>query len=839
MTFLNCLNDALDEGSIDAGRKAQAQQDWLDRVDLYERQGHPRHTAQAMAAQDVKEIYRKKAGDERHRLQAMLTNARKMQRRVDSVDSKNLRGVQTQTVELMDYQTRALTRYFNMRVSEFLSAVHRKSLGNLSDEATMLDITRELHGEQTGNAAAAAYAKGVRSALEEMRLMFNQHGGLIGKLDNWGLPHSHDRFKIIRAGKDKWVNDLIDNQRLDWTRIEDKLTGRPFQASPDDPPPSKAVQREILNDVWDNLSYGKGSRQAQYGKAQGQSLYRQRAEERVLHFRGADNWIAYNKDYGTGDPFNSLMSHVHGMAQDIASLQALGPNPGLGLDYQAQMVNARARKEGIDPDTVKADARHAERMLRMFNGPLAPEGKIGIMSARFFSNLRHLQTAAFLDKAIVASISDFNSVRLAAKAIGANPNAIMRSYGQAIKGMISEGTMSTQQLKRDRWVLDTLADPGVAMARFQMEVPPSEIFERLSSASMRLQGLTHHTDSARYAYQAGFWGRFADEAGKPLSEVTPEFRKILEDHGVTARDWDDFRAGGMYEPEPGVTFLNPLYWRESTDLPVDRADEVFLQMQSLVERWTEIAVPTNSLKAKAFIDPVAWGLPPGSVGYEFAKSAGMFKSFVAAFTINQYRMIARQPNAKSRALYAVDMVGGATVMGALSLQIGEIIKGNDPQDMTPFENPMFWARAVLKGGGFGILGDIVSTGEASWGGGFGSYLAGPMAQFADDAWDLTVSNATDAAGDIIRGEEIDTGFGSDVARAFDRYLPLGDNPVVGLAVDRLLVDSLQRLLDPQAEKAILDRAQRRENLYGNDSFWMPGSPTPDRLPNFGAAIGAE
>lgn len=843
MSFADCLNDALDEGSVDAKRAARAQKDWTDLVDKYERQGHPRHTAQVMAADDVKAAYAKEAGDARHRMQAHLISARRMQLRVEGVKPENLKGVQSASVELLDYQTRGILRQFNQRLAGFLRDINRGGvLGNLSDPVMLKSVTRELHGEASGSASAKAVADGVRDAFEDMRLQFNEAGGLIGKMDNWGIPHSHDRFKLVRAGKEKWKSDIIDNNRLDWTRITDNLTGKPFQRSAGDPPPSRQVQEEILDGIYDNVVYGKGSREAVYGRPQGEPIYKRHSEERVLHFRSADDWAEYNKLYGSGDPFNSIMSHAHSMARDIAAMRAFGPNPALGLDYQSQMATKRARALGLDADAISGDAKTASRMLSLFSGPRSPDGKFGIFAARFFANTRHLLTSAFLDRAIIASISDLNSMRLAANAIGANPTSVMRTYGQAIKGMIKEGSMTTQQLKRDRWVMDTLADPGAALERFMMEVPPGEIFERLSSGSMKIQGMSQHTDAARYAYQAGFWGRFADEVDNSFDRVTPEFRKIMEEHGVTPRDWDDFRADKanvMYEAEPGVTFLNPLYWREATTLPADRADEVFVQMQSLLERWTEIAVPTNSLKAKSYFDPVAFGLPPGSIGYEVMKSGGMFKSFVAAFTLNQYRMIMRQPTGLSRAAYAANMAAGATVFGALALQIGEIVKGNDPMDMTPFENPSFWARAAVKGGGFAVIGDIVATGEATWGGGFGSYLAGPMAQLADDVWDLTASNATDAIGDLIRGEEVDTGFVKELARAGKRYTPMGQTPMVGPAMDRLLWDNLHRLLDPDAEDAIVKAATARENRDGNQSWWMPGTSAPQRAPDLRSLLGSE
>ena len=153
------------------------------------------------------------------------------------------------------------------------------------------------------------------------------------------------------------------------------------------------------------------------------------------------------------------------------------------------------------------------------------------------------------------------------------------------------------------------------------------------------------------------------------------------------------------------------------------------------------------------------------------------------------------------------------------------------------ENPQFWGLAALKGGGFGIIGDIVSTGQASWGGGFGSYIAGPMVQGVTDVWGLTVSNAIDAAGDVASGRDIDTGFVKEAARLGKRYTPLGQTPAVGPAVDRLFWDQIHSAVDPEAETDFQKKATAQKNRYSNGSWWMPGSPVPDRAPDLSSALG--
>ncbi len=722
MSFFDCVNDAMDEGSADRERGERAQKMWREMSDRYERQGHPRHTAEALAGDDVKEAFRREAGETRHVFLARMANMRKLQEGVAS--STDLAKHQTRSIDQLDYKARGLVRRFNARLGRFLKEHHRDLLGNVTNPAQMKNILRELHGESTGDAAAMAIARGVSEALEDMRLMFNEAGGVIGKLDNYGVPHSHSRAAITKAKFDRWFSDI--RESIDWTRIEDFQTGKPFQPE-GGPAPDIETQRQFLKEIYDNLAYGEGSKDAVYGRPSGSALYRQRAKNRTLHFVDADAWIKYNTEYGTGDPFKSLMGHVHKMARDIVAMREFGPNPHLGVEYQQQLAMKRARNEGLNPDKVAGDGKVAVRMMRVEQGGGQAETLAQDYISTFLSSARHVMTAAFLDRAIVSSISDVNTMRLAASAVGMNPENVLSRHVQLMRSQ-----MTRDDALRAGWVADTLADPGIALARFQSEVPPSEVAERLSSASMRAQGLSGWTDQGRIAFQMEMSGHIASQAGRPLKDVEEPLRSLLRAKGVTESDWAAFtNPEHMFTAGNGATFASPAYWRAATDLPYDAAEDIFFKISSLIEEQTEYAVPTQSLLARGYADPAAYGIPPGTIPYEIMKSGLMFKSFAMTFTVNQIRRINAQPTIGGKIGYGVNLAAGATIMGAVALQLGELIKGNDPRDMT---NPTFWGLSAVKGGGFGILGDIVSTGQASWGGGFPSYVAGPVPQMIGDAW---------------------------------------------------------------------------------------------------------
>jgi len=476
-------------------------------------------------------------------------------------------------------------------------------------------------------------------------------------------------------------------------------------------------------------------------------------------------------------------------------------------------------------------------MLRVMEGGIGPNGWAGAQSARFFSTARKVMTSAMLDRAIVISVpSDMNSIRIAAQSIGMNQSGWFNTYTNLLKDAAQGGGATRADLLRAQHIAESWANPGVTTSRFQAEYPSAAWAEKLSNASMRIQGMNAHTDSGKLAFSWGMAGQMASDAGKTFDKLNPYMQRAMSDAGITPADWDIFRAGPKFTASNGAEFLSPLYWQSAyTGDPVE-ADRIFMTFQSFVEKWTELAVPSRSLIAQGIMDPKAYNLAPGGALYELVKSAGMFKSFVGAFVVNQARLYGHMPTVGAKAGYVMQMLGTTTLVGALAIQIGDLLMGRDPQDMT---QGSYWWRSMLRGGGLGPAGDLLATGATSWGSGLSGYVAGPVVGFASDVNKLTFGNVVQAYQQAIDGDDIDLDLMKEIMDFQRRYTPMWQTPLAagGAALDRLISDQMVLLLDPGAIDGMVKNAQRRENLYGGGTFWMPGSPLPTRAPNLGTAIG--
>ena len=77
-----------------------------------------------------------------------------------------------------------------------------------------------------------------------------------------------------------------------------------------------------------------------------------------------------------------------------------------------------------------------------------------------------------------------------------------------------------------------------------------------------------------------------------------------------------------------------------------------------------------------------------------------------------------------------------------------------------------------------------------------------------------------------------TNYGREVSKFVRRYTPGASLWYARTAWDRVLMDNLQRMLDPQAEASFRRQMQNAKRDYRQDYWWKPGrggSPTPPNL----------
>lgn len=703
--------------------------------------------------------------------------------------------------------------------------------------AELSNVVREAFGEASGDKAAKALAEAWTETAETLRRMFNAAGGSVGKMEKWGLPQAHDVYAVRAAGKEAWVAEVL--PRLDRARMVDGETGLPL---------GDVELITALGEAWESIVSLGANRRAPGSPLGMGSVATRRTDSRFLIFASADDWLAYAKAYGDGDPFSTMMGHLDELARDIAQMHILGPNAAAQFAWLKDAALREALLEesaGVKgaADRAKGYVRTAEDMLGHFTGATATP--INSKLAGWGATSRALLTAYSLGSAVLSDVSS-------APYFG----AMARSYaglskrgdmGQFIKLLNPAGVDARKTARRTGFVNEQATDGFLRATHDNLRLLTvgervdgglNALGRRLPAAVLRLQGLTPYNAARKRSFRFEFMGALHDRRGQTITDLTKgdaedqAFATWLQARGFSEADWAAIRAAPVWEPAKGAQFLRP----------TDIEDETLaLRLAGAIDMETRFAAPETTLWTHA---KLLGSERPGTVMGEVRRSWAMFRSFSLTAThlyaeeaaLRGQKAVA--PNAATAVTLASHLVW-LTLAGAVGLQVRELTKGNDPR---PMDSPKFWGAAMLQGGGMGIFADFLYAAEARNGASASQIAAfGPGGQAVADIFGATVGNGIAVGADLIEGKPLDEAVadahvGRDVSNLVRRYTLFSTLWWTRAAWNRAVADNVQRLLDPEAEEE--RRRKRQERDYGSTSWWPQGENAPERAPDLSRALEA-
>jgi len=799
--------------------------------------------------------------------------------------------------------------------------------------ARLDNVVREMFGEKTGDQSAAELAMVISDTMEGLRQQFNAAGGAIGKLDRYGAPQHHNQEALIKAGRGQWVEYIT--PLLDRERMRHPLTGQ--RLSDDD-------LQESLEFIWERITTDGWSTREPSGAIMGKgALFKQHADHRFLHFKDADSWLKYQKDFGEGDPWSSIMGHISTMTRDIAFMEVLGPNPVAMMTYLKQLVQAHAarakpnnvirdelltrirrtlakapqsmeerqyelakattelydlrrRIKGANQQTAtrlqkQIDAKNAEverlgsdmldNLSRMewpdpdadeplgsqvamnkavmdemadllakvrqempdhFDDPMSrardwiksADSVFDIMRgsqntpvnrtlANTMAGLRNISTASKLGSAAVSAITDVSFQKATRVLAGMPKRSIIKSV---ITGYVRQLMPGGQQAGvRAGLILDSAMHVMDKQARYAAATDFAGTTGYIADRVLALSGLSPLTTAGKHAFGLDLQAHMVDTLALPFDELTPEWRGFLERNGFNAADWDRLKAVPVHT-ERGVSFLRP----KDVEAAGDR--ELALKVLAMIHRFTKMAVPEPTVRARAAMQA---GTAPGTPSGEAIRLAMQFKGFSVGVMFlhgtSIYQDVARAQGLLGKAggaARAIPLLINLTILGALAIQIKELINGKDPRSM---DDPKFWGAAFMQGGGLGIYGDFLFSDVNRFGGGLADTLAGPVVgSIVDPARNLIIGNIAEGM------EGKDTNIGRESVAFLKKNMPGGNLWYSRLIWERMVLDQLRRYADPEADRAFRRMMRKRQKDFKQEYWWAPGETEPRRNPDLGASV---
>lgn len=730
------------------------------------------------------------------------------------------------SVESLEQRVAGQKAYYESKLLPTWDALGNDFLGFFQDRTKLLDLVRELRGEDTKNALAKQGAKVYHDVAEEARVAFNAAGGDVGKLDDWGMPQHHSQVKVAAAGRDAWIDTVL--PMLDRERYVDDM-GNHFTDS---------QMREFLSHAWDTIATD-GLANIVPGKAAG---YGARAnahrEHRQIHFKDAQAVIDYWNGFGERTAVEILAGHVGTMARDIAFLEHFGPNPN--LTYQTLRDTAlrdAAVAAPVKTQQLQGEAVKLDNLYEYAAGRMKPPANLTMVGVA--DGIANLNVAGKLGGAMLASLFGDKVTMEAVSHMNDLP--AMQRWRDEMLLLNPLNTADRRLLQSQGLMLDGVRS---GLQRFYEGLGKSNLTGKLANAIMRITGMSAINDIRKGSFGWEMYSAIGNElaAGRSFADLPDSDVRALRNFGINETDWKIWSLAdrqtwrgvdNILTPDSiaripddalkAAKILGPA--EEAAAAEATRRDAI-VKLLGVVNTESEFAIVYPGWKERASF---YGSLQRGTALGEIARSALQFKSFPWSYMMRGMDLVANQDTPASKAAMVAYLVGATTIAGAMILQTREMLAGKDPRTMADENWFKFWGASFLQGGALGIYGDFLySVNQTRYGTGPLEALAGPT---LGPLLEFGIVQPLTAAKQALDHKE--THLAAKMVQDIKGFIPGSNIWYTKAALDHMIWQNVLETLSPGYLATIRSKTQRE---YGQDWWWRPGEMAPERAPDLEKAI---
>jgi len=731
---------------------------------------------------------------------------------------------------------RAAKGALHSQLTNMIEEFRSRKFGLTRERTAPRDTVKEIYGTASGAEGAKVNAQAWQKTMDWWLGMMKDAGVNIRALADWRLPQEFNVLRLREMGQQGFVAAMTERWESGRVRLRD------FASEADNGylMPGREVWRaegvlrdedrvrEILTKAYDSVVTG-GANMIEPGITTRDSLASRYNRRRVFEWPTAESYFDFADTFGNGSQNlgEAFTRHIGRMADDLGTAQVLGPN----ADTTMQTLLQYGRSKGLSEGQINA----LDKLYFHVSGKA--HEPVRVTFANTAQGVRSGLSAVQLGSATLSSLSDFATLRATASFNGLGRVRVMREYLAELVGGKNARREATQMAlineaglrgTRDNFDEVLTANPG-GMHKGSFWEAASGGFARLTGQAaefvMRVTALEHHSASARGAWGKGQLANLANHADIGFEALPGRLGYFLQRYGIDAREWDVLRTKAMHGEK---LFMDPAYLAWAGEA-ADRRPA--LKLIGAIDAESRYAVPEGGPTTQAVL---FGGSRPGELPGEIARSV-QYKGFALSASIFQgFRALDplwQREGAMARGRYLATMTIETIVAGALSYQLLNIIAGRDLEAM---DTPYFWLKAAAKGGVGGMLGDQLKVMFQTQSMADAARNMTPMAGLATNAYSLAFGNLTQ----LDAGER--TNFGREAVRFGQQYSPTqvaGRLWYTRLAMDRLVWDTLQRMVDPDAGGAFSRIEQRARKQTGTQYWWRPGQTEPSRPPDLGAALG--
>lgn len=820
MSFTKCIQDKVTKGVLKKADVDRLNREYDNLVKRYTKTMGDEQAA-AQAAEDVINAERSIVTQKRRN---EINHVLAQERIVAKIDKQVKGGVAIDTAVsdlLLKADRRAAQHEESAwgHANEFVEKFRSKAFGVYSNREGMIPIVKEMLGESSGNAEAAAYGKALKETFNLLHSQFQGAGGIIGKLDNY-FPQSHNASLIKAVDFDEWKSFL--SARLDTNKMIDRDTGLPFTKEKLD-----GIMRQDYDDI---ITDGRASLQKRVAENKqtagiyGSEVSSRRQSNRFYHFKDSDAFLEYNRKFSTGDEglYNTISNVIRGMSRDIAILQVMGTKPNAimrHLDLKMKSENVGDSKRGLISGMFDV-------LVGRTDGDANADGAIG-MIARGFGNVQNVMRSAMLGSASISAISDSTFIAATARLNGMSAGRTLAKYAKQMNPLdatdrrVARRTGNLAEIATQSILTETRMSGGDNMG--------GKLTSWMASFTNRASGLAGMTRAAKSSIKLEWQAVLAEHAadGTKWADLNARYRESAESFDITESDWELIKGAKVTKHENGLELIL------TDDIALtDKGSPKALEASNKIGDWIAMAqdVATNEpdLRLRAITTGAAFLKDPrrGTLGRMFVSNAFMFKTFPLQVMLNHVIPMFKSA-AKGKFEHMATVAVGTTLIGGLAVQMKEITKGKDARDMS---NPKFWIAGAMQGGGLGLFGDFLFADTNRFGRSpIVDTFLGVGGGVANDVFRVFKGNFDKA----LEGDADQDKFLRDVFNLAKRNTPAVNLWYSRLIVERLFLDQIEKGIDPQFDRRTRKLENRLYKEQGSKYWWKRGKLAPSKKPQVG------
>jgi hypothetical protein len=679
-----------------------------------------------------------------------------------------------------------------------------KGKGGAANADSLID---EIFGVDTGNKAAKAVAGGWQVMTKAGVQRELAAGGQLEPREDWRIPQPWISRRVGKFSEDEFIKDFraeIDNGGL---KLIDKAT-----------PPSSATlfapartgfyaaserTEDILKKAYNDIKF-EGGAATPFSN-----------EMRTFEFQpgaaGSASWKRLQAKYGTGNEIMSVLDqHIDHMSSTIALHEILGPNPQATFEAALRLAKEKNPAGGLSPGLRWfASEPIARKTFNEVSG--RGEGPTGNeVWARRMSGARALVGAAALRNLPISIVpSDTAMTFLAAHHDGMSGFDVL---AHTFAGETTRQEAAHLQIASHSYQ-DFIQNN---YRRYEDELNISGMARAVPNFVVKATGANWWTTNLRLGYQMSYFHKMADFAELPWERLPENFREnFLMQYGITPAEWDTIRNIPADVSPNGAKYVN-LPELTKTDRALSE------RLQRAVAERSSYGAHQPDARTRALAHG---GAEPGTFSGETRLAFAQYKQFALERMSTHLMRVLYEGTGGERIMRGLAFTMLSMGAGAVSLQTAELLAGKNPHDM---KDPNFWVRAFAKGGAGGVYGDLLAEaiGGEHRGGAAGGFLGGPVGGVIGDVGQAALSPFKREFFDQ-HGQRVTSGPATDMFRTLRRWTPA--TWYTKLAVDRLLWDQMQTLVDPHYRASFRRAEQQASHKGGTGFWWAPGQVAPRGL----------